>query len=50
MDGEWRNKDDEDRIGLLSGRSVAGMKGKVLVRINGLLWEMCSSGGRGGNT
>ena len=31
---EWRNKGDEGRIGLLLGRSVAGVKEKVLVRIN----------------
>ena len=27
---EWRNKGDEGRVGLLLGRSVAGVKEKVL--------------------
>ena len=31
---EWRNKGDESRVGLLLGRSVAGVKEKVLVRIS----------------
>ena len=31
---EWRNKGDEGRVGLLLGRSVAGVKVKVLVRID----------------
>ena len=30
---EWRNK-DEGRVGLLLGRSVAGVKEKVFVRID----------------
>ena len=35
---EWRNKGDDGRVGLLLGRSVAGVEEKVLVRITGLLW------------
>ena len=31
---EWRNKGHEGRLGLLLGRSVAGVKEKVLVRID----------------
>ena len=31
---EWRKEGDEGRVGLLLGRSVAGVKEKVLVRIN----------------
>ena len=30
----WRNKGDEGRVGLLLGRSVVGVKKKVLVRID----------------
>ena len=30
---EWRNKGDKGRVGLLLGRSVAGVKEKVLVRV-----------------
>ena len=30
----WRNKGDEGKVGLLLGSSVAGVKEKVLVRIN----------------
>ena len=46
---EWRNKGDEGRLGLLLGRSVAGVKEKVLVRIDRVVMEMYSSGERGGN-
>ena len=46
---EWRNKGDEGGVGLLLGRLVAGVKEKVWLGSTGLLWEMCSSGGRGGN-
>ena len=45
---EWRNKDDEGRVGLLLDQSVTGVKEKVMVRMD-MLWEMCSSGGRSGN-
>ena len=31
---EWRNKGDEGSVGLLFGRSVAGVKEAVLVRID----------------
>ena len=31
---EWKNKGDEGRVGLLLGRSVAGMKERVLVKID----------------
>ena len=31
---KWRNEGDEVRAGLLLGRSVAGVKEKVLVRID----------------
>ena len=31
---EWRNKSDEVRVGLFLGRLVAGVKEKVLVRID----------------
>ena len=31
---EWRNKGDEGKAGLLLGRSVAGLKENVLVRID----------------
>ena len=37
---ERRNKGGEGRVGLLFGRSVAGVKKNVLVRIDRLLWEM----------
>ena len=31
---EWLNKGDGGRVGLMLGRSVAGVKEKVLVRID----------------
>ena len=42
---EWRNKGDEGRVGLLLGTSVAGVKEKVLVRMNrvamgNVLWHL----------
>ena len=46
---EWRNKSDEGRVSILLGRSEAGVKKKVMVRIDRVVWEMCSSVGRGGN-
>ena len=46
---EWRNKSEEGRVSLMLGRLVAGVKEKMLVRIDGLLWKICSSGRRGGN-
>ena len=43
-------KDYEGREGLLLDRSVAGVKENFCwLGSTGLLWEMCSSGGRGGN-
>ena len=44
---EWRNKGNEGGLGVLLGRSVAVVKEKVLVRIDRVVWEMCSSGWRG---
>ena len=47
---EWMiGKGDEGRVGLLLGVSVTGVKENVLVRIDRVVWEMCSTGGRGGN-
>ena len=46
---EWRNKGDEGRGGLLLGRSVAGIRKRCWLGSTGLLQEMCSSGGIGGN-
>ena len=49
MDCRMEKNGDEGRVGLLLGRSVAGVRKRCWLGSTGLLWEMCSSGGRGCN-